>query len=105
MPEQSTELIINVTSEPKAVNAKIGNSKVVLKKTSDQAEFDNTDNVYYYNPAPELNRFSTPGSDAAKISIKKNAQLMIKIAKTDITRNSVALDVKGFCFEPSNNLL
>ncbi|MDE5822724.1 MAG: discoidin domain-containing protein [Paramuribaculum sp.] len=104
-PDQSTELIVNVTSEPKAVTARIGNSKVTLKKVTSQSEFESNENVYYYNPAPELNRFSTPGSEASNVSIKKNAQLMIKIAKTDITKNSVAVEVKGFRFEPSNNLL
>ncbi|MDE6264293.1 MAG: DUF5110 domain-containing protein [Paramuribaculum sp.] len=104
-PEQSTEFIINVTAKPAAVTAKVGNAKVALKEVSSPEQFEKAENVFYYNPTPELNRFSTPGSDASKLSIKKNPQLLIKIAKTDIAKNSVAVEVKGFKFEHANNLL
>ncbi len=103
--EQSTEFIVNVTAKPAAVTAKVGNAKVALKEVSTQGQFEKGENVFFYNPAPELNRFSTPGSEASKLSIKKNPQLCIKLAKTDIAKNSVDVEVKGFKFEPANNLL
>lgn len=104
-PEQSTELIVNVTAKPISVTAKIGNTKVALKEVNSREQFEKEENVFFYNPAPELNRFSTPGSEASKLSIKKNPQLFIKIAKTDIAKNSVTVEVKGFKFEYANNLL
>lgn len=105
VPEQSTELIINVTSEPSAVTAKIGGAKTALKKVNTLAEFEKAENVYYYNPAPELNLFPTPGSEAAQMSITKNPQLMVRLAKTDIAKNAVSVEVKGFVFAPGNKLL
>ncbi|MCI9608244.1 MAG: DUF5110 domain-containing protein [Muribaculaceae bacterium] len=104
-PEQSTELIVNVSSKPAAVSARIGKTKVALREASSAAEFANGQNLYFYNPAPELNRFPTPGSEAASFSVSKNPQLLIKLQATDITANPVEVQVKGFRFDIPNTLL
>ncbi len=104
-PVQKTELIVNVSEKPAAVSARVGNSKVTLREAATLAEFEKGENLYYYNPAPQLNNFSTPGSEAAKMSVTKNPQLLVKIAATDIAANTVAVEVKGFRFNHKNSLL
>lgn len=94
--EKATELIINVSREPKSVAARIGGRNVKLTRVASEAELANAANAYYYNPAPELNRFSTPGSDAAGVSVKKNPQLIIKLQATDVKTNGVDVTVNGF---------
>lgn len=103
-PEKATELIVNVTARPKSVEAMVGKKKVALRWATSRAEFDKGENVAFYNHAPELNRFSTPGSEAAAVSITRNPQLMVKLAATDVTANAVTLKVKGFEFAPADNL-
>ncbi len=103
--KKATELIINVSAEPKEVTARIGASKVKITRVATRAEFDKGTNVYFYDAAPELNRFSTLGTDAAAVSVKKNPQVMVKLAKTDVNANGVSVDVKGFVFNMPNTRL
>ena len=101
-PLKSTEFRINVTEKPSKVTVRTGGKAVKLYEASSEEEFDNGENVWFYNESPELNRFSTPGSSFASVSIKKNPQLMVKTAGTDITENSIVLNVKGFVFSPAD---
>lgn len=98
-PTQSTEFIINATAKPKSISAKIGNKKCKLTEVNSLDEFNKNANVYYYNAAPQLNRFSTPGTPAASMSIVKNPQIMVKIQATNTSVNSVAVDVKGYQYD------
>lgn len=102
--EKQTELRINVTAAPKKVTAKVGKKSVKLTAAASLADFEQGENVYFYNAAPNLNRFSTPGSEAAKTAITKNPQLLVKLGKTDVTENGVELTVKGFAFAPADRL-
>ena len=102
--EKQTELRINVTAAPKKVTAKVGKKSVKLTAAASLADFEKGENVYFYNAAPNLNRFSTPGSEAAKAVITKNPQLLVKVGKTDVTENGVELTVKGFAFAPADRL-
>ena len=52
-----------------------------------------------------LNRFATPGSEFAKVSIKKNPQLIVNLGKYDVTATNMEVTVKGFAFDTSNHLL
>lgn len=103
-PVKSTEFRINVTERPSRISVRVGGKTVKLDEASAYEEFRGEDNVWFYNEAPELNRFATPGSSFASVSIKKNPQLMVKIAGTDITENSIVLNVKGFVFSPVDRL-
>ncbi len=103
--EQSTELIINTSREPQSVAATIGGKKVKLVKATSLSELQSTPNSYYYNPAPELNRFSTPGSEAAKVSVTKNPQLLVNLAKTDVNQNAIEVVVKGVGLDIPNKYL
>jgi len=100
--EQATELRINVTEKPKSVLAKVGKEKIQLKEVGSLADFSKSENVYYYNPAPNFNQFATKGSDFEKIAIIKNPQVLVKLAKSDITTNAISVEIQGFVFEPTD---
>ena len=99
---KTTEFRINVTENPKKVEAKIGKNKIKLIAVSSMDDFNRRENVYFYNAITNLNKFATSGSDFAKEVITRNPQLLVKVATTDITTNEVSLTVEGFRFEPAN---
>ncbi|MFV0590736.1 MAG: TIM-barrel domain-containing protein [Draconibacterium sp.] len=103
--EKETEFRVNVTSQPENVTAKIGAKKVRLKRVKSLEAFNAGTNVYYYNPAPNMNQFATKGSEFEKVSITKNPQLLVKVEKTDISKNSVQLQFSDYEFTPLNQLL
>lgn len=100
--EKATEFRINVTEKPKKVSAMVGKRKVKLAEAASLEDFQQGENVYFYNEAPNLNRFATPGSEFAKQVITKNPQLLVKLAASDITAASTVLTVKGFVFAPAD---
>lgn len=104
-PMKSTEMIVNVSQQPKSVVVRVGGEKVKLTEVETVAEFESGENVYYYNAAPNLNKFATEGSEFASVEIVKNPQLMVKVASTDVSRNAVELEVKGFALNPINTRL
>ncbi len=98
--EKTTEFVINVTEKPKRLTARVGDSKIKLSEVNSKEEFLKQVNVYFYNAAPNLNRFATKGSEFEKVAMVKNPQLLVKLQSTDITINSVTLSIDGFKFEP-----
>lgn len=98
--EKTTEFVINVTEKPKRLTAKVGNSKIKLSEVNSKDEFLKQANVYFYDAAPNLNRFATKGSEFEKVAMVKNPQLLVKLQSTDITINPVTLSIDGFKFEP-----
>lgn len=104
---KQTEFRINVSQQPEKVTAKVGGKKVKFTQAASLADFQNNSqgNVYFYDEQPNLNRFATPGSDFEKQTITKNPQLLVRLAKTDITANGVELTVKGFAYAPADRLL
>ena len=105
MKEKVTEFKINVTKQPKKVIVKVGDKKVKLAKAKSLQDFAVRENVYFYDQAAEFNRFATKGSAFEKVKIARNPQLLVRVAKTDITQHAVELQVKGFEFNPANTLL
>lgn len=103
--DKVTVFKINVTEMPKKLKVKVGNKTVRLKKTESLSEFKTGENVYFYNEAPELNQFPTKGSEFEKVKIRKNPQLLVKLAKTDISKNDISLQIRGFAFNTPNTLL
>ena len=103
--EKETEFRINVTRRPKKVTIKIGDKRVRLERVSSMDDFNNRTNVYYYNPAPNMKQFATKGSEFEKVTITRNPQLWVKVEKTDISQNSVSLQLTGYEFNPVNQLL
>lgn len=100
--DKATEFRVNVTAQPKKVTAKIGKEKVKLSQVNTKEDFQQQQNVYFYDATPNLNRFATPESDFAKEIITKNPQLLVKLAASDITAAPTVLTVEGFVFEPAD---
>lgn len=100
--EKATEFRVNVTEKPKKVSAKIGKLKVKLAEVNSMDEFLKNDNVYFYDAAPNLNKFATQGSEFAKEVITKNPQVLVKLAASDITTDQTVLNIEGFVFAPSD---
>ncbi len=100
--EKATEFRINVTEKPKKVTVALNKKKVKLTEVASLDEFAKGENVYFYDVAPRLNKFATPGSEFEKVVITKNPQFLVKVAAADITANQLVLDVEGFRFEPAD---
>lgn len=100
--EKATEFRVNATAKPKKVAAKIGNTKVKLAEVSSMDEFLKQENVFFYDAAPNLNKFATKGSAFEKEVITKNPQLLVKLATADVTANTTTLNIEGFVFRPAD---
>ncbi len=103
--EKTTEFRLNVTACPKKLAAQIGKTKLKLTRVETLADFEKGTDVYFYNEAPNLNRFSTPGSDFEKTRVVKNPQVWVKVRKADVTASEVKLQVEGFQFQPTDHAL
>ncbi|MBD8389299.1 TIM-barrel domain-containing protein [Dysgonomonas sp. BGC7] len=101
--EKATEVKINVTAKPKKVSAKIGKNKIKLAEANSIKEYEKGNNVFFYDAAPNLNKFATKGSEFEKEVILKNPQVLIKLASSDITSAVTTVNVEGFVFEPNDS--
>lgn len=101
--EKVTELRINVTEKPKKISAKIGKNKVKLTEAHSREEFLKQENVFFYDAAPNLNKFATPGSEFAREIITKNPQVLVKLSASDITAGTTTLIIEGFVFNPADS--
>lgn len=99
--DKVTEFRVNVTAKPKKASAVIGKKKVKLTEAASMDEFLKGENVYFYEMTPNLNKFSTKGSDFEKIAITKNPQFLIRLESTDISKNPVEVNIEGFVFAPA----
>ncbi len=105
-PMKTTELIINATAEPKSVASSFGYGFSKLKRCASLDEYNlGGENVWYYDPAPELNQFATPGSDFASVKMTKNPQILVRVAMTNITANPTIVSVKGYQYDTTDKLL
>lgn len=100
--EKATTFTINVTEKPKKVSLKIGKNEVKLTEVNSIDALLNQEDVYFYDPAPNLNRFATRGSELENMVITKNPQLLVKTHSVDITKDPVTLTVEGFRFTPGD---
>ena len=105
VPEKRTEMRIYMDAAPKSVSAVVGGTKVALAAVASAEEFAQADNAYYFAAEPELNQFSTPGTEAAEVSIKGAPRLMVKIAATNTTQNGVEVTVNGYQFTVADPLV
>lgn len=103
--EKSTELRINLSARPKKVTVRLGKKKMTLPFVDSREALESASAACFYDEAPELNRFATPDSDFARVSIKKNPQLIVRIPSTDVTENETDVTVEGFTFDTTNHLL
>lgn len=97
--EKSTLVRINTTARPKSVRAIIGKKKVTLTEGEGA-------NTWRYVERPQLNQFSTQGTDMAKVEITKNPVIEVNLAKGDIMTNETTIEVKGFVYDkPATRML
>ena len=93
--EQKTLLIINTTAEPKDIKAEVDGRKVKLSRTTGALQ----PGCWRYVAAPELNRFSTPGSPMANVKVVKNPQIEVLLPATDITKQTVRVSLSGYKYD------
>lgn len=101
-PVKSTELRVNVTSAPRRVTASVNGRRVKLTEAASAAEFAAGSNVWYYDAAPEMNRFATEGSEFAAVEVVKNPVVSVKLAEADITAVTQSVTVDGYIFAPAD---
>ena len=77
---QATELRINLSQMPKKLAAKIGGKSVKLPQVNSLDELRKTGNAWFFDEAPQLNRFATPGSEFEKMDICKNPMVYVRLA-------------------------
>lgn len=100
-----TELRINVTAEPDGVKAYVDGRRVKLQEAASAEEFAAADNAWYYEPAPDMNRFATAGSEFADVKVVKNPVLHVRLAAADVTSSEQRVVVDGFVFAPEDHML
>lgn len=97
--EKSTLVRINTTVRPKSVRAIIGKKKVTLTEGEGA-------NTWRYVERPQLNQFSTQGTDMAKVEVTKNPVIEVNLAKGDIMTDETTIEVKGFVYDkPATRML
>jgi alpha-glucosidase (family GH31 glycosyl hydrolase) len=102
---KATEFRINLTQVPASITARLGTKNISLHKASSKEAFETGTNLYYYDPAPNFNRFATGGSVFEKTVITRNPQLRVKLAPVDITSSTLTLTINGYRFAPTDPLL
>lgn len=102
--EKVTEFRINATKKPKKLSVKFGKSNVKLTEAKSMDEFLAKNNLYFYNESPDLNKFSTKGSEFEKVIITKNPQILVKLASVDVTTTAISVTVNGYQFSLPNRL-
>lgn len=100
--QKSTEFWVNMTKRPKKISVKVGKKNIKLREVQSKAEFESSNNVYYYEEKPNLNTFSTKGSVFEQTQIIKNPQLLVKVEETDVSLNPISLTIKGFEYTPAD---
>lgn len=103
--EKATRLRINVTQRPGKITARIGGRNVKLSEARTREEYAQGVNVWYYDAAPEMNRFATTGSEIADLHVVKNPVVRVRLEPTDVTRNAVELKMKGYVYAPAAPML
>lgn len=93
--KKSTELRINITSEPKDVYGLIGGSKLKLTHAANRQEFEANDAAWMLDDS--ANRLGQWGIEEAASAIP---QLLVKLPTVTTTETSVGCVVKGFDLNP-----
>lgn len=79
--EKATRLRINVTQRPGKITARIGGRNVKLSEARTREEYAQGVNVWYYDAAPEMNRFATTGSEIADLHVVKNPVVRVRLER------------------------
>ena len=103
--DRGTEFIVNTLQEPEDLTVNIGDKEIELTEVTTEEEYDASDNVFFYNEEPDLNKYSTEGSEFEDTEIITTPKLYVKVEKTDITDNNVTLTVDGFSNTPEDDVI
>lgn len=103
--EKTTIFRVNASAAPKKVAVKIGKKSVKLVQTASLEEFNKSENVWFYDAQPNLNRFATKGCEFEKTEIIKNPVILVKLAKNDVTTDAMTLSIAGYTFNINSSLL
>lgn len=102
---KSTEVRFNVTEAPKKVVAKVNNKAARLREVHSIAEFNAGEDVYFYEAKPDLNQFSTQGSEFEKVALVKNPMVLVRVGAHDVSSTTTVIQLDGFRFEPQDRYL
>lgn len=94
--ERETEFVVNVSEKPSELGVNVGGKKVNLVEAKSLEEYEKGTNMYFYDEAPNLNKYATEGSEFAKVEITTTPKVYVKVEKTDVTKNEVELTVNDF---------
>lgn len=94
--ERETEFIVNVSEKPSNLTVKVGGNNVVLTEALSLEDFENGTNMYFYDIAPNLNKYATEGSEFESVEITTTPKVYVKVESTDVTKNEVELTVSDF---------
>ena len=103
--EKTTIFKVNASKSPKKVAVTVDGKKVKLTKVKSLKEFNEGENVWFYDKKPNLNRFATKGSEFEKVDMTKNPVIMVKLAKNDVTAAATTLTIKGHEMNVESSLL
>lgn len=79
--------------------------QITLREVTDRKDYEEAKGgVFLYEESPELNRYSTKGSEAAQISIKGNPILLVKLGKVDTSSEPIRMTVDGYALSQPNHL-
>ena len=99
-----TEFRVNTTARPKSVTARVGGKKVKLTEVNTLNDLQAGENVFFYDEAPDMNRFATKGTPFAEKKIVKNPVLYVRLASADITAVTTILTVQGYAYDTTDRL-
>ena len=94
--ERETEFVVNVSEKPSSLEATVGGNDVTLTEATSLEEFEAGTNMYFYDESPNLNKYSTEGSDFEDVKITTTPKVYAKVEATDVTTNAVELTVNDF---------
>ena len=103
--EKVTIFKVNASKAPKSIAVKVGGKKVKLNKVKSIEDFNEGENVWFFDKKPNLNRFATKGSEFEKVDMTKNPVIMVKLAKSDVTAAATTLSIKGYEMDIPSSLL
>ena len=104
-PSKSTEFVVNLAKQPKKLVARVNGKKVRLNQAQSRRHFSENTNVWFYDPAPDFNRFATDGSPMAAVKVSHTPRLYVCIADHDVTTTTLTLDIDGYTFDTVNHQL
>lgn len=98
---RKTTFVVNVQEKPSSIEAFNGSSKLTVVEATSLEEYetlskDNSKTVYFYDEAPNLNKYSLENEDFKNTAITTTPKLYVKFARTNVNANEQKLVIKGF---------